>query len=214
MTFEKISVLVPTRGRVPHLRTLLQSFDSSCAELVFRVDDDDLETQSFLAQYPWTVMIGPRCHGYASIPVFFNEAVQAALGDVVMLGNDDMRFVTPHWAESLLHEANQYRDGIFNLGVSTLNETHFPFSVVSKRVTNALGFVCDPRLFWVDIFLRDIMAHFGRCVMVPSVRVEHDWAGYPYDVLHRDPAYWTMTHPLAVKNAIAVLQDLFVEAEG
>jgi len=204
-------------------RTVKDSGDTS--ELVFRVDDDDLETQKFLEDYPYAVqvIIGPRFGGYASLSTFFNEAAAAATGDVLMIGNDDMVFQTEDWPTLLLEAANQFPDGLFDLGVSTLNQDNFPFATISKRAADKMGFLWDPRIFWGDIFLRDVMAYFGRCFLVPSVQIDHDWAGFrpdkvyleglmpgesTKDIIRRNPNYWVEVHAPAVDDAVSKLRGL------
>jgi hypothetical protein len=216
--FTKISVLVPTRKRLARLRTLVTSFERTtdgAAELVFRADEDDPETLRFL--FDQHVVIGPRRRGYADLPVFFNEMLRAATGDVLLCGNDDMVFQTAGWPSLVLAEANRHPDGVFDIGVTTHNETHFPFSIVSRKATERLGFLWDPRIFWGDIFLRDVMAAFGRSVMLPSVAIDHDWAGHDPDdvfresdknILGRDPTYWAGTHAQAVREAVDRLRGL------
>lgn len=220
--FSKVSVLVPTRHRVERLRTLLDSFertvaDRSRCELVFRVDDDDTETQAFLARE--AMFVGPRLHGYQSMSTFYNELFATATGDILMCGNDDMVFKTPRWPSMILEVANRYPDGLFDLGVTTHNEMHYPFSIVSKAVAEHLGFLWDPRIFWGDIFLRDTMAAFDRCVMIPHVHVDHDWAGNDPDEVfletrvsktqcEGDPSYWANVHAPAVNDAVQRLRTL------
>lgn len=223
-TFNKVSVLVPTRRRVERLRAMIASFDQTTgsgaeAELVFRVDDDDPVTQEFLATWGGhKVVIGPRYGGYRDICRFFNEAADAAAGDVLMLGNDDMIFRTPGWATLILAEANRYPDGLFDIGVSTHNEDHWPFATVSKVATEMLGFLCDPAIYWCDIYLRDVMSAFGRSVKLPSVTIDHEWIGYKPDdvfveadqnsIYERDTEYWSKTHPTAVANAVVKLRSI------
>lgn len=142
------------------------------------------------------------------MPIFYNEMLTVATGDVLMCGNDDMVFRTFGWPSLILAKANEYPDGLFDIGVSTHNETHYPFSVVSRVACDRLGFLWDPNIFWGDMFLRDTMAWLGRTVMLPSVRIDHEWAGYPYDVLHWDPTYWTETHHKAVESAVEKLKEL------
>lgn len=214
--YEQVSVLVPTRKRLGRLRTLIESFErtrSGRPELVFRADEDDLETVDFLAAY--RTVVGPRYDGYDSMPKFFNELLQASNGDVLMCGNDDMVFKTVGWDEKILEAADQYPDGLFDLGVKTFNVTHFPFSVVSRSAAERLGFLWDPRIFWGDIYLRDVMAAFGRTQLLPEVEVEHDWAGYFPDetftqadknITQRIPNYWHEVHATAVAEAVAKLR--------
>lgn len=212
--FTKVSVLVPTRGRVGRLRTMLRSYEATTrgaeglSELVFRADEDDPETQAFLLGR--RVLIGPRLLGYGSMPTFFNELAAAAAGDVLMLGNDDVVFRTHGWAVRILEAANRYPDGIFDIGVRTHNQAHFPLSVVSKKVVDRLGFICDPRVFWVDIFLRDVMTHFGRTVSLSSVEIDHDWAGHNPDQVFLEGegarrSDWMGAHAEAVGDAVTAL---------
>jgi len=223
LAFTKVSVLVPTRGRVGRLRTMIASFDETTgngpdAELVFRVDDDDHATRDFLLAWGGhRIVVGPRLDGYRSMPDFFNELALAADGDVLMCGNDDMIFRTKGWPALLLRAANRHPDGLFDLGVSTLNDSHFPFSVVSRRAVERMGFLWDPRIFWGDIFLRDVMAWFGRAIHVPDVEIDHDWAGNDPDqtfvesdknIVQRNPTYWASVHAPAVEEAAAKLKEL------
>jgi hypothetical protein len=223
--YAMVSVLVPTRQRLARLRVLLDSFyetsDLTHAEIVFRVDYDDQATIDFLLSESQRILIGPRLRGYDSMPVFFNELAKSAIGDVLLCGNDDMVFRTTGWPRLILNAAKSYTDGLFDLGVSTHNETHYPFSIVSKAVVECLGYLWDPTIFWGDIFLRDVMARFNRCVMVPYVRIDHVWAGFDPDPVflegtrnpeRRNPRYWDEVHAPAVERAVAKLQALRQEA--
>lgn len=224
--FTKVSVLVPTRLRIQRLQKMLASYDATtqgveaASELVFRVDDDDLQTQALLKQRGnCIVVVGPRLQGYDSMPAFFNELFHAATGDVMLCGNDDMVLRTDHWALKILQAANQFPDGLFDFGVSTHNETHFPFSIVSRRAAERLGFLWDPTIFWGDIFLRDTMAAFGRAVPLPEVQIDHEWAGFSpdqtfeeadKDIVKRIPNYWSSVHARAVHAAVSRLRELEV----
>jgi len=210
MTFSSVSVLVPTRTRLAHVQRMIASFEATtdgAAELVFRADEDDLETIDALAAY--RTVVGPRLAGYRSLAAFFNELAAAATGDVLLCGNDDMVFRTPGWPSLVLEAANAYPDGLFDLGVSTHNETHFPFSIVSRTAVDRLGFLWDPRIFWGDVYLRDVMGAFGRAVRLPSVEIAHEWIGNEAEqntIYQRDPAYWTQTHAPAVAEAVQKLR--------
>lgn len=215
--YTKVSVLVPTRSRLEHLRAMLASFFATTlgagAELLLRVDDDDQPTIDMLMNGPWPVaiLVGPRLDGYRSLPAFYNELAAAATGDVLLIGNDDMVFATPGWPALVLEAANRYPDGLFNFGVRAHNEGHYPFSIVSRKAADRLGFLWDPRIFWGDIYLRDVMAAFGRCERLPSVEITHNWAGdeaSQNQIYVRDPGYWEGTHARAVREAVAKLADM------
>jgi hypothetical protein len=224
MTFSKISVLVPTRKRVERLKAMIASFErtySGRAELIFRIDHDDQETRNFLQTIPWRlkggVYRGPRHGGYKSTQQFLQDALSLASGDVLMVGNDDMLFQTEAWDKLILNAANRFPDGIFNLGVNTLNATHYPFSVVSRKMVESIGGMYDPRIFWGDIYLRDIVAHFDRLLMLPDIHIAHDWAGYKPDATFAEandlkmsigtPEYWER-HRQVVGEAVAKLSAI------
>lgn len=216
--FTKVSILVPTRGRIGRLRTLISSFDVTTgnlpnAELVFRVDDDDQATLDFLLAWGGhKVVVGPRLEGYRSMPSFFNELALESSGDVLMCGNDDMVFETLGWPALLLAKANEYPDGLFNIGVSVFNEDHYPWCIVGRKIVDVLGFLWDPTIFWGDIYLRDVMGTLGRTVKFPDVKITHDWAGYTPDQTFNESNknvgadYWIETHKTAVAAAVAKLR--------
>ena len=157
------------------------------SELVFRCDNDDLESVKYIAQHNWPILVGPRRDGYKSLPGFFNELTSIATGDLFVCGNDDMLFRTKGWPSLIIEEANKYPDGIFNIGVSTgLNDDKFPFSIVSRHFVQKLGKINDERLLFSDIFLLDVMKHFGRAVKLPTVTFFHDWAGHGDDLTRRE----------------------------
>ncbi|MDA8191108.1 MAG: glycosyltransferase family A protein [Gammaproteobacteria bacterium] len=184
MKFKTISVLIPTRGRVSKLRRALDSLrdnadDPSIIELVLRVDFDDKLTQTFLRQRQEMFIVGPREKGYASLPKFMNQCASISTGDVIMMFNDDAIVETSGWDTKLLSCANDYPDGVFNIGVDTgLNANLFPFSIVSRRIFKKLGFINDERLMFSDIFLLDVFETFNRAIRLRGVKMTHDWAGF------------------------------------
>lgn len=225
--FSKVSVLVPTRKRLDRLRLLLDSYQRTTAaapdasELVFRVDHDDIETLNFLGPTTHKLVVGPREGGYADLPKFFNQLAKIADGDVLMLGNDDIVFVTDGWAPKILDVANRFPDGVFNIGVKTHNESHFPLSIVSKAVADRLGFLYDPRIFWGDIFLRDVMGRLGRQALLPEVEIQHDWAGHAPDQTfvegegaRRKPGNHMEHHERAVEDAVLKLSPMLARGDG
>lgn len=223
MTFRKVSVLVPTRNRLERLDRFIKSYqatvgDNETAELVFRCDSDDLESVRYLSAYDWHVLVGPRLRGYRSLPGFYNDMARLATGDVLACGNDDMLFQTQDWPARVLEVANRYPDGIFNLGVNTgLNDDKFPFSIVSRKFNDSLGFINDVRLLFSDVFIRDVMEKFSRNVRVTNVTFFHDWAGHgeadqtrrdanahEFDMVFADrEGNWTDTYRIRHESAVA-----------
>jgi hypothetical protein len=191
-SFKKISVLVPSRRRLPSLQKMIDSFGRTVtnpeqAELVFRCDNDDPKTIDLIRGTAFRFIVGPRADGYKSLPTFYNEMAGIASGDVFMCCNDDVEFRTVGWSQMILDEANHYPDGIFNIGVSVgLNDDKFPFSVVSRMLCEAMGCLNDPRLLFSDVFLLDVARYFGRAISLPSVSIVHDWAGHRDDATRRE----------------------------
>jgi hypothetical protein len=180
--FTKVSVLVATRGRIKQLRTLIDSYavtvtNLRSAELVFRVDSDDHLSQALLQDGPWRVLVGPQMDGCGSVPQFFDDMRAAADGDVLMCGTDQMVFRTPAWPELVLAETNKYPDGMFHIRIGTLDDSIFPFGIVSRQAVQTVGRLQDPRLHRADTYWLDVMAAFGRDLVLPSVRVEQ-WTGW------------------------------------
>ncbi len=192
MTYKQISVLIPTRKRLIFLSKMLESFNKSVknpeqAEIIFRCDSDDKETIDCLCKTPHKMIVGPRNEGYKSLPAFYNEMTSIAKGDLLMCCNDDVQFKTKGWPTILLEEANKYADGIFNFGVNVgLNDDKFPFSIVSRKLVNILGFLNDERLLFSDVFLLDIAKYFNRAIRINSVTIFHDWAGHGADATRID----------------------------
>lgn len=184
-----ISVLVPTRKRVPLLRSMMQSLlmtaseSGNQVEVIARLDFDDDETLEYLRDWRWgPFIVGPRYDGYATLAMFINEAARLSTANLLIVVNDDVEFKTKDWDVKLVEAAMQFPDGIFNLGVDTvLNNENFVFPCVSRRVVDLLGCFFDPRLVYPDIWLRDVMMLFGRAARVPEVVIEHAWAGQSED---------------------------------
>lgn len=217
MIARSISVLVPTRNRPDRVRRLLASFAATAdpsAELVFRLDEDDTVSAMLCAGHP--MVIGPRYDGYVSLPRFFEEARQIARGDLLMCGNDDMVFQTRGWPARLYAHANQYPDGVFVLGVETYKAHYFPFSIVSRRAIDTMGRLYPLDIFWGDIYLRDVMAAFGRAIRITDVQIDHEWAGFDatdqtFREAHQSKrGQWTASyralHDQRVQDAIARLE--------
>lgn len=195
MNFSTISILMPTRGRTQRLDRAIKSirnlaYDSTKIEIIFRCDHDDEETQKYLNENKEIFIVGPREKGYASLPKFMNQCANISTGDLIIMLNDDILVETKDWDIRLLEFANKYEDGIFNIGITTgLNDDLFPFSIISRKTFQALGFVNDERLVFSDIFLLDVMSRLGRAIRLPIVRIIHEWAGLDgYDKTRNEAA--------------------------
>lgn len=216
--FKTLSLLVPLRGNPGRRQRMWSSLRATApdVELVLRLDDDDEDTAVWaraLRPAP-TIVVGPRLKGYASLPRFFNEMASAASGHLLMCGNDDMIFATPNWPAQYLARANHYPDGVFDIGCMTYPAGAFPFSVVSRRATQTLGFLNDERLLYSDIFLRDVMGRFNRLLFLPEVTVYHEDPDNGEDAvaltakfaLHQNAGEYWRLHNRCVNEAVDALR--------
>lgn len=204
-----ISVVAATRGRTRLLNHLLNSLWATAAEpdgveVVFRVDFDDKETIEFLSQRGRSsFIVGPRLQGYATLGALVNEAARLSRADLVIVVNDDAEFKTHGWDMRLLAEAARFPDGIFDLGVtSVLNNDNFVWPCTSRRVIDLIG-IHDERVIYSDVWLRDVMAFYGRAIRVPDVIIEHKWIGLSVDQQRAIGSFDQAVHAAAYVEARA-----------
>jgi glycosyl transferase family 2 len=182
-----ISVIAPTRNRVPLLDHMLTTLDATVSdparvEVILRCDYDDVLSIAYLCQRGTPFIVGSRREGYATLATFINEAARLSTGELVIVVNDDVEFLTADWDLRLTEAAAEYPDGIFDLGVNTvLNNPNFVFPCQSRRQIEVLGCFFDERLIYPDIWLRDVLLPFGRAIRVPEVTIQHNWLGQSED---------------------------------
>jgi hypothetical protein len=102
-----VSVLVPSRCRVPMLEKSLKSLVDLAdgrvgqqIDIIIRYDDDDTGTRDYLDANTdlWTTAIhGPRGNGYADLHLMYNDMCKQAMGRFLFLWNDDAEMLTPGW---------------------------------------------------------------------------------------------------------------------
>ena len=222
-----ISVLMPTRGRPDLLQRAIDSFRSTtddCAEIILRIDEDDEPTLDLVCNLPpgrraddVRVIVGKRLDGYTSLLRFMHECAQHARGSLLMPGNDDMIFRTPQWDALLLDEAAHFPDGIYAFSPNAVTDGGIghPFATVSRWWFDTLGFVHDQRLFWGDVFVREVALRLDRLIPLRHVVIEHAWARdrrpeaqeQEKDYGPDNHVYWDL-HLQAVNEAVAKLGGL------
>ena len=95
----KVSVVGPVRGRYETTVRMINSFvnqahDINDVEFIFRLDEDDVGTINNLMEYyhdknlDITFLTGIR-HGYLHLNRYWNECINAATGEYVVLASDD-----------------------------------------------------------------------------------------------------------------------------
>ena len=99
------TVMVPTRGRSQHLDGLIENIFNSVSdpnniEVVFRCDDDDIETINFLKEKisdKVRMIVGPRGIGYSELHVFYNQICESSGAEWLFLFNDDAELNKTDW---------------------------------------------------------------------------------------------------------------------
>jgi hypothetical protein len=101
-----VSVLIPTRKRTSMLARCIQSFELLSAhpdqiELIFRIDNDDIETIKFINEYPFTIstkqIIADRGNGYGDLHLMHNHMTYVAEGKWMFAFNDDIYVASYGW---------------------------------------------------------------------------------------------------------------------
>ena len=96
----KISILCPTRGRPENVKRLIDSVVETATvppEFVFYVDEDD---KTFPGSVPYPevkVIVGDRI----LMSKMWNRLAQAATGEILMMGGDDIVFKTKGWDDQV-----------------------------------------------------------------------------------------------------------------
>lgn len=213
-----ISVVAAVRERTGLLARMLDSLEATAAqsvEVVLRCDFDDAQMLDYLrARSRHTFIVGPRVSGYASLPAFANEAARLSRGDLVLVVNDDAEFQTDGWDTKLLNHAAQYPDGLFVLGVETLNAKNFVFPCVSRKHIELFGGVFDERVIYADIWTRDIYQPFNRAIRVRDVHVSHHWRGMSDDQQRACAVTQTLEHQALYAHCVVDGREKVAAALG
>lgn len=183
MTQPKISLLLPTRKRVPLVKRFLQSLIDttktlSNVEIILFIDEDDIESHQ-LEEPRLNIIkiIQPRC----SMGACNSSCLQLAQGEIIMLVNDDIVIRTPHWDEKIIALDTIFVDKIYLAYPNDLFKKKWcSFPILSRRTCELLvepypknyqGAFIDTHLF--DVFQRLRKAGQDRTVYLKDVVFEH-----------------------------------------
>lgn len=172
---QMVSILVPSRGRPDNLRRLYNSLLQTTGgewELLVRLDDDD-PTRGEYDQPPHQANVtAPR----GLMSQLWNDLIPYALGDIFMLGGDDITFNTPGW-DGLIRDAFP-EDGIAlvhgnDLSPNSATIATHPF--VSRLWVETLGYLAPPYFAsdYNDLWLTEVANDLGRHFYIPEVVTEH-----------------------------------------
>lgn len=187
-----ISVLVPTRGRPDNVRRLASSVRETATtnvELIFYVDEDDVQSFDAVQAVGDQVIWGPR----VVLSEMWNRCAELAYHEVMMHCGDDIIFRTPAWDRHVVDEFERFddrvvfvhgEDGIQHGAIGTHGFLH-------RRWVDAVGYFVPPYFSsdYNDLWLTEVADALGRRVYLPNVYTEHmhPVAGKaPLDATHQE----------------------------
>ena len=179
------SIIVPTRGRPDGLRRLLDSFKATTAhldsvEVILVIDTDDGKTIAFVYDdFPLKrVVVQPGLKMGALNMAGYN----AAIGDYIMLLNDDVVLRTQAWDEKILGGFKTFSDKIVLVHVNDkiFGEKLCTFPFLSREYCEIAGGICpeDYVRYRIDDHVYNVfnlLAVMGRIriLYLPDVVFEH-----------------------------------------
>ena len=184
------SILTPTRNRPNNCERFIKSVYNSTrtrknVEMLFYVDNDDPAITSYKSldwhaqkEYEGFKNIKFIYGEPKSVSISWNDLATACIGDVLIMGNDDLVYQTDGWDEKLDQELNIYKDD--NIYVAWMNdninfEKHCAFPIVSRQWYECLGRF-TPGCFnfgYNDTWIFDVGKMLDRCHYIPFIKAEH-----------------------------------------
>ena len=168
-----ISVLLPSRGRPRPLVDSIASLTGNASrprdlDVHVACDPDDPDTRLAALQAGATVHIARERYGYPRLHEYINRLAAQALGDWLLLWNDDARMLTPGW-DTLVDQQAPAVLWPHSNDIPTCNT----FPIWPRAWTDHLGHVSlSPHC---DSWIQDLGTALGHHRRIP-VRVLHDRA--------------------------------------
>ena len=147
----------------------------SAIEILARFDDDDPVSARSAGQTGAKVIVGARDRVMTR---YWNELVPRALGEILMLANDDIVFRTPGWNVLVEAEFAKVPDRIVLVGGDdgVVHGTAIPHPFLSRRWVQTLGYMAAPYFesdYGGDTWNEDVAKALGRRVYLPDLLIEH-----------------------------------------
>lgn len=181
-----ISILTPTRNRPNNCDRFIKSLYETTQytgtlELLFYVDSDDpakdiyKEIEERWQNNFWRIefVIGEPM----SVSKSWNIIAEKSLGDIMIMGNDDLVYKTVRWDSKLMARLleldNPYYLSWFNDGIN--GNRHCAFPVITREWYETLGYF-SPGIFnfgYNDTWVYDIAKRVGKLNYMNEILVEH-----------------------------------------
>ena len=186
------SILTPSRARPHRLVSFISSVDASTrvkanVEMIFYIDEDDphLDAYRDLRNRVWDLF--PDFLNFKfifgkpqSVCDSWNDMYEQSMGEIIIMGNDDLIYRTPDWDMKLREVYRKYPDEIycawFNDGIN--QERHCAFPIISKKWVETIGYCFAPRgMFefgYNDTWVFDLAKRIKRTHYMGDVMAEHN----------------------------------------
>lgn len=184
-----ISLLCPTRGRPRGVAHLISSVYRTAAipgrvEILFYIDSDDSCKNDYLVffkrkKFRFNRLM--RCEIFLGEPVSvsksWNILACESKGDLLVMTNDDQRYIDYGWDVRLDNEIKKFPDEIFCMWFNdgAFGAEYCTFPIVSRRWFETLEYF-TPGIFefWCnDSWIMDIAERIGRLHYIPDILAEH-----------------------------------------
>ncbi len=177
----KISLLTPSRNRADVLRrhvgqSLALADSPGDVEVVVAIDGDDpmldqyFDLQRELPAIRIWVRGGDKT-GYAGCGVLWERCAGLSYGDVLLLYNDDMVFLTPHW-DTLYHNAIAGKPLIATCDIVGNDSYKYACVAASRVVYEKIGGFTFGHNGSIDRCYEAMNRHYPCAVHVP-VQINH-----------------------------------------
>lgn len=184
-----ISILTPSRNRSDRLDTFVRSIYETAdhperIEILNYIDNDDPSIKeykefedSYVSEFyellNFRNLYGPPM----SVSKSWNEIARMSLGDILIMGNDDLVYRTQYWDTTLETELRKYPDDVYCAWFEDKinGPKHCAFPIISRTWFDALGYF-TPGVFhfgYNDTWVYDIAKKCGRTHFIKDVVVEH-----------------------------------------
>tara|TARA_B100000085_G_scaffold273865_1_gene289821 strand:+ start:83 stop:1162 length:1080 start_codon:yes stop_codon:yes gene_type:complete len=184
------SILTPTRNRPNNCERFIKSVYNSArtkknVEMLFYVDSDDPAIDAYKSlhwhaqkEYEGFKKIEFVFGDPMSVSVSWNIIAEKCIGDVLIMGNDDLVYQTDGWDEKLDQELDQYKqDKVYvawmNDGIN--GDRHCAFPIVSREWYKCLGRF-TPGTFnfgYNDTWIFEVGKMLDRLHYIPFIKAEH-----------------------------------------
>lgn len=185
----KISILCPTRKRPQNVVRLVDSIEKTSTvlpEIIFYVDEDD-DTFPGIFKEVKTVR-GPRI----LMSKMWDKCLEAATGEIVMMGGDDLIFQTKGWDDQVRRAFASFPDRIvFVHG----DDGHWgkdfgTHGFLHRNWIEKVGYLCPPHYVsdYNDTHINEVANMIDRRVYLPFI-TEHMhpvWGKSEWDQTHKE----------------------------